>query len=267
MRGKEGVGVVALCVVLMHVLSMVAGGYKRHGHAQSVLSFTSGDGQLSHVQVVIGDDNRLKQHSAPVKAGSQHHRVRRADEKKPKKQGFNSTEQKQLVVRHNQIRSVLDASNMLAMNWNTELQKFSQARTDLCVDSRTPAKERHSENFPSLGENMVSSTYYSSVKDVVDNWLAEREDYNYSDNTCGSYCEQYKQMVWHNTSALGCGITFCQNITNLGEAFVTICSYGPEGNTPGVQPYKTGKACSECGPQDWVCTHNLCATLSVTNRG
>ncbi|KAG8081395.1 hypothetical protein GUJ93_ZPchr0007g3014 [Zizania palustris] len=67
-------------------------------------------------------------------------------------------------------------------------------------------------------------------------WVSEKEYYNYDNNTCsaGQYgCLHYTQVVWRDTTAIGCGGVTC---SNTGNVFI-ICSYSPPGNWNNQKPY------------------------------
>ncbi|MEM6522020.1 MAG: CAP domain-containing protein, partial [Cyanobacteria bacterium P01_C01_bin.70] len=43
---------------------------------------------------------------------------------------------------------------------------------------------------------------------VVAAWVAEKADYDYASNSCasGKVCGHYTQIVWRETTAVGCGV-------------------------------------------------------------
>ncbi|KAG8044422.1 hypothetical protein GUJ93_ZPchr0056g33619 [Zizania palustris] len=67
-------------------------------------------------------------------------------------------------------------------------------------------------------------------------WVSEKEYYNYDNNTCsaGQYgCLHYTQVVWRDTTTIGCGgVTY----TNTSNIFI-IYSYSPPGNWNNQKPY------------------------------
>lgn len=85
-----------------------------------------------------------------------------------------------------------------------------------------------------FGENlwMGTSGAYQTAS-VVDSWGEEKADYNYSSNKCkpGRVCGHYTQIVWKNTTKVGCAQVECDGMT------IWVCQYDPPGNWVGQKPY------------------------------
>ncbi|XP_021274324.1 STS14 protein [Herrania umbratica] len=69
---------------------------------------------------------------------------------------------------------------------------------------------------------------------AVDTWVKEKSYYNYASNSCAPnhMCGVYTQVVWKNSSELGCAQATCKEQITL-----TICFYNPPGNYIGEKPY------------------------------
>ncbi|KAE8715702.1 STS14 protein [Hibiscus syriacus] len=69
---------------------------------------------------------------------------------------------------------------------------------------------------------------------AVDTWVKEKDYYDYATNSCAPNhkCGVYTQVVWKNSSDLGCAQATCKDQTSL-----TICFYNPPGNYVGEKPY------------------------------
>jgi pathogenesis-related protein 1 len=66
---------------------------------------------------------------------------------------------------------------------------------------------------------------------AVDAWYDEVSNYNYNTGTSinGNEIGHFTQVVWKDTTAIGCGSTYC---SNLGGTFY-VCDYYPPGNYAG----------------------------------
>jgi len=60
-------------------------------------------------------------------------------------------------------------------------------------------------------------------------------DYTYSTNSCasGKVCGHYTQVVWKNSTKIGCAGVVCSN----GGGIIYGCNYDPPGNYSGQKPY------------------------------
>ncbi|KAK3126304.1 hypothetical protein QOZ80_7AG0554610 [Eleusine coracana subsp. coracana] len=86
------------------------------------------------------------------------------------------------------------------------------------------------------GENLFGGSGSGwSAADAVGLWVAEKQYYNYGSNSCaqGKVCGHYTQVVWRNSTTIGCARVICNN---NGGTFI-ICSYNPRGNIIGQSPY------------------------------
>ena len=84
-----------------------------------------------------------------------------------------------------------------------------------------------------MGENIYGASGPAEGTVAVELWLAEESSYDYDSNSCSAVCGHYTQIVWAETTKLGCAIHTCPN---LGFANTIICDYAPGGNTGG-RPY------------------------------
>lgn len=86
----------------------------------------------------------------------------------------------------------------------------------------------------SHGENLwIGTTNAFTIEDVVDSWGSEKQNYNYAENSCaeGEVCGHYTQIVWENTTEVGCGMVSCDGWD------IWVCQYLPAGNIIGQRPY------------------------------
>lgn len=85
------------------------------------------------------------------------------------------------------------------------------------------------------GENIFWGSGNWTAGDAVAAWVLEKRDYNCSDGSCaaGRSCGHYAQIVWANTSRVGCAAVTC----DAGRGTFIVCEYDPPGNLLGVRPY------------------------------
>ena len=69
---------------------------------------------------------------------------------------------------------------------------------------------------------------------VVDSWGGEKGFYDHTSNRCraGKVCGHYTQVVWRDSTEVGCGMAVCANASQ-----VWVCNYRPPGNYVGQKPY------------------------------
>ncbi|PBP25853.1 PR-1-like protein [Diplocarpon rosae] len=85
----------------------------------------------------------------------------------------------------------------------------------------------------STGENLAAG--YANVSASVDAWGLERKDYNFGKPTGFSdKTGHFTQLVWSNTTSVGCGVSSCQGVNNT-PGFYVVCEYYPPGNVAGSQ--------------------------------
>ena len=95
-----------------------------------------------------------------------------------------------------------------------------------------------SSDRPGQGENLWAGTASAfSFEQMADGWISEKQYYihdnfPYVSNT-GNWQDvgHYTQIIWRNTTQLGCGIATGQNRD------VLVCRYAPPGNVIGQRAY------------------------------
>ncbi|CAL2279522.1 unnamed protein product [Prunus armeniaca] len=110
------------------------------------------------------------------------------------------------------------------------------------VSQARPNKEPHQDFIDEhnraraegpYGENLAEGYGEMTGGQAVKFWVTEKPNYDYASNTCvGDVCGHYTQVVWRNSTHVGCARAKCKN----GWMFV-ICSYYPPGNYIGERPY------------------------------
>ncbi|NJL02606.1 MAG: hypothetical protein HC910_19370 [Spirulinaceae cyanobacterium SM2_1_0] len=133
----------------------------------------------------------------------------------------------QMLAAHNTWRQQVGVP---ALTWSPELAAYAQAWAVQLL--RENQFEHRADSL--YGENLAASSGRQlSPAEVVDLWGREQQDYDYASNQCqlGKVCGHYTQVVWRDTSRVGCGLA------RNSQREVWVCNYDPPGNYVGRKPY------------------------------
>jgi len=136
-----------------------------------------------------------------------------------------STDAELILKTHNEYRTAVGIDDI---KWSEELAESAQAWADqLAVN----CDFEHSDS--GFGENIWRGTEgFFTLEDAVNSWGEEEEFYDVDSNECvGGDCLHYTQIVWENTTEVGCGTAVCNGF------LVLVCQYNPAGNIIGQRPY------------------------------
>jgi uncharacterized protein YkwD len=148
----------------------------------------------------------------------------------------------QILCDHNEARTeaVNPTPNPMlpAMTWNDDLANIAQGYAEQCKWEHNPDRSDTFNTY--VGENLFAQ--YGSVPsslDVVQNWMDEQQFYDYDTNGCSGVCGHYTQVVWRESTELGCAIHLCDEVEGLSwsDVYLVVCNYAPGGNYNGVRPY------------------------------
>jgi pathogenesis-related protein 1 len=147
-----------------------------------------------------------------------------------------------LVTSQNSPQDFVDAHNAARtdvgvepVSWNDTVAAWAEAYAEL---RRADCQLIHSPEGRPYGENLFggSGTNWTAA-DAVNEWVSEKQYYDHDSNTCsgpaGASCEHYTQVVWRDSTAIGCARVICIGVDAVG----IICSYNPPGNLDGQSPY------------------------------
>ena len=146
--------------------------------------------------------------------------------------GLDGDEEQSVLSYHNQVRASVKVP---PLSWSNELAQYAAKRAATLASQGCTLQ--HSKDL-SYGENlfMHSSSQddkHQAVIDAASSW--ESEKVNYSGETLHkanwSQAGHYTQMVWRNTSQLGCAKVACS------DQLIVVCNYNPAGNKLGKKPY------------------------------
>jgi pathogenesis-related protein 1 len=141
------------------------------------------------------------------------------------------TQTEEMVDAHNVVRADVGVG---PVSWDDTVAAYAEAyaekrRADCQL--LPPTGSPYAQNI--WGANGTDWT----AADVVNAWASEKQYYDHATNTCsappGESCASYTQVVWSNTTTIGCGGVICDGDANT---FI-ICSYNPPGNVEGQTPY------------------------------
>ncbi|KAL4555898.1 hypothetical protein LXL04_038530 [Taraxacum kok-saghyz] len=128
---------------------------------------------------------------------------------------------------HNAARAQVGVENI---TWNATVAAYAENYANQRIED---CNLIHSDG--PYGENLAAGSGDFTGTAAVNLWVAEKTHYDHDTNSCasGEVCGHYTQVVWRNSSQLGCARVQC---TNNGFWFI-ICSYYPRGNIIGQSPF------------------------------
>ncbi|NWR45477.1 PI16 inhibitor, partial [Regulus satrapa] len=166
-----------------------------------------------------------------------------------------SDEEKKIILdEHNKYRSQVSppARAMMKMTWDVDLEVDAQGHAEKCTWGQNGDPGRY---------NLFAMAPTLDVKLAIEEWNGARKFYNLTTSTCvpRQMCDSYTQVVWAETTRIGCGKSSCGKIDGMEteNEQLFVCSYYPPGNMKGKKPYMEGPSCEMC-PTGTVCVNNLC---------
>jgi pathogenesis-related protein 1 len=126
-------------------------------------------------------------------------------------------------------------------SWSVGAATVAQDYAAQCVYGHNANRGPFGENIYAAGATTTPVTVTGT--DVVSDWAGEAANYTYSTNSCaaGQSCGHYTQLVWRNTTAVGCAVQQCTTNSPFGPSFpdwaFAVCDFSPPGNFNGESPY------------------------------
>ena len=136
-----------------------------------------------------------------------------------------------MTAAHNAARCATATDTQLPpLAWSAEVAATARAYADGLAAQGCPLQ--HSGG--PYGENIFWGTGNYQPQHVVDAWMEEESCYGGGvfPDTCSCTCGHYTQIVWRDTTDLGCGIGACP-----GGGEIWVCNYDPPGNWVGQDPF------------------------------
>ncbi|KAA0197020.1 GLIPR1 protein 1 [Fasciolopsis buskii] len=135
----------------------------------------------------------------------------------------NSARQKLLAC---QLEGQPQAKSMPDLVYDQGIADKAQSWADNCTVGHDTYNDRKTDTFATVGQNFAGNTDFSSA---FDSWFAEYPYYNFDANTCAASktCGHYTQVVWAQTTHIGCAFTECPNTAQFPYGKSIVCNYGP----------------------------------------
>ncbi|TGZ84780.1 PR-1-like protein [Ascodesmis nigricans] len=127
---------------------------------------------------------------------------------------------------NNLKKPVLEAHNSLRKNFTAEPLTWDDDLADSAQEYAEECEFEHS-GISDIGENLAAG--YTTPEDAVTAWSNEEDDYKTGKITKDA--GHFTQMVWKNTTMVGCGWKECDGILKKGlKQVLLVCHYSPQGN-------------------------------------
>lgn len=135
-------------------------------------------------------------------------------------------EKQQLLDDHNKWRTEVGTDSVI---WSDDLEQEAQNWANNLAKT---CNMKHSDT--EYGENIYWGMEKSSPSEVVTLWADEKKYYSGQEISNNNFMKfgHYTQLVWYNTTEIGCAKATCKN---GGEIWV--CNYNPSGNYIGEKAY------------------------------
>lgn len=144
-----------------------------------------------------------------------------------------------IVAGQDLVKAVINSTNFFRgtfqaspVSWNSTLASYASDYADNCVFKHSGGP---------YGENLAVG--YGTVALAIDAWAAEEGQYNWGRQGFSESTGHFTQLVWKNTTSVGCGLVQCDNQAGDGaKGPYLVCEYFPPGNVQGEYVSNIGKA-------------------------
>jgi uncharacterized protein YkwD len=131
-----------------------------------------------------------------------------------------------------------------ALTWSAQLAAEAQQWADACPSNGFKHSPGAWQSENGYGENLAWGTN-ESAQGAVDAWYSEISKYNFNAPSYSNAVGHFTQVIWRNSTQLGCGMASCQGMNYW------VCRYSPTGNwntdKPGVLATNVPALCASGG--------------------
>lgn len=132
------------------------------------------------------------------------------------------------------------ATGSAPLTWNAGVAATAATWAEGCQWMHAPANQRIYMGTQ-MGENLSAGSGTSwNPTSLGQGWIDERVDWDCAANTCaaGEVCGHYTQVIWRNSTEVGCALRTCTTGSPLGSSTwqFLVCRYLPAGNYNNQRP-------------------------------
>lgn len=111
------------------------------------------------------------------------------------------------------------------VTWNSDIAAIAQSYADEYTCGADLEHSGNSYNGGALGENLARGFNFQKASGVTA-WFNEIKYYNYSEPGFTEDTGHFTQLVWSETTEIGCGYKNCGSYWG----YYVVCNYSPPGN-------------------------------------
>ena len=139
-----------------------------------------------------------------------------------------------LLAQHNKYRKIHGVDDLtldnelikLAQDYSAVLAYKDDIYSIVPSGNKNKNKEKVGENIFTCTSILKTSCYEDNSTKPVDDWYNEIESYNFSDPGFSLYTAHFTQIVWKETTKIGCGAS----VRTDGVTYKVVCNYYIPGN-------------------------------------
>ncbi|XGW02591.1 hypothetical protein V3C99_014547 [Haemonchus contortus] len=155
------------------------------------------------------------------------------------------------------------AAKMWKMNYDCKIEESVMDWVSKCNYGHS-RKEGYGENIWASSDNHMDLKQAAESSSSM--WFAELEErgvgeeLKFTEQLFSKKVGHYTQMVWQDSTRIGCAVKWCDEIT------FAACQYQTPGNTMTYNIYEKGEPCSKCDCEKCQCStrDGLCLNSSIS---